>query len=93
VNALQLTSDHLLVNDIQYLLASSDPNSHYAFLSCLESLDPSMWAGTTPAFPLALTPSEVERVMQFLDSKDGLVRRKVSPARCPLPTTKRWKNE
>ena len=47
-------------------------------MSCLKSLNPSLWAGTTSETPGVLEAWEVERVMQLLHSPDILLRRKVS---------------
>jgi AP-4 complex subunit epsilon-1 len=66
------------VLDIRSLLTSRDPNDQYVFLSCLECLEPSAWAGTTPDAPALLEEGEVARVMQLLDYPDQLIRRKVS---------------
>jgi len=64
------------VNDIRPLLTSRDPNDQHLFLSCLECVDPILWAGTRPDIPAVLEEWEVERVMQLLDSSDNLIRRK-----------------
>lgn len=62
---------------IRHLLTSEDPNEQYLFLCVLESLDPRLWAGTVPEHPAVLDGWEVERIMQSLDSLDGLIRSKV----------------
>jgi len=64
------------VHDIRPLLTSRDPNDQHLFLSCLECVDPILWAGTRPDIPAVLEEWEVERVMQLLDSSDNLIRRK-----------------
>lgn len=56
---------------------SEDPNERYLFLSILESLDPKLWAGIIAEVPAVLDGWEVERIMQSLDSRDGLIRLKV----------------
>lgn len=63
------------IEDIRPLLVSSDPNDIYTFLSCLESLDPCIWAGTSTDIPLALEGWEVEHIMRLLESQDSLIRR------------------
>jgi AP-4 complex subunit epsilon-1 len=65
------------VHDIRHLIVSSDPNEHYLFLSCLQCLEPDLWAGTQPDRPAVLEGWEVERVMKFLESSDNLIREKV----------------
>ncbi|KIM91944.1 hypothetical protein PILCRDRAFT_108 [Piloderma croceum F 1598] len=64
------------VHDIRHLIVSSDPNEHYLFLSCLQCLEPDLWAGTQPDRPAVLEGWEVERVMKFLESSDNLIREK-----------------
>ena len=66
------------VHAIRNLLISGDINEHYLFLSCLECLDPGLWAGTTLTAPAVLEGWEVELVMKFLDSPDSLIRKKAS---------------
>jgi len=65
------------VHDMRHLIVSSDPNEHYLFLSCLQCLEPHLWAGTQPDRPAVLEGWEVERVMKFLESSDNLIRQKV----------------
>lgn len=67
------------VRCIKGLLTSQNPNDQYLFLSCLECLDPMVWAGTTEEYPAILDASEVGRVMEFLDAPDHLMRKKVGP--------------
>ncbi|EDR09136.1 uncharacterized protein LACBIDRAFT_296456 [Laccaria bicolor S238N-H82] len=64
------------VRCIKGLLTSQNPNDQYLFLSCLECLDPMIWAGTTAEYPTILDASEVGRVMEFLDAPDHLMRKK-----------------
>jgi len=64
------------VAHIRHLLTSDNPNEQYIFLCVLESLDPRLWAGTVPEIPAVLDGWEVERIMQSLDSRDGLIRSK-----------------
>jgi AP-4 complex subunit epsilon-1 len=64
---------------IKGLLTSQNPNNQYLFLSCLESLDPMVWAGTTEEYSAVLDAFEVGRVMEFLDAPDHLMRKKVGP--------------
>ncbi|THH15512.1 hypothetical protein EW146_g4974 [Bondarzewia mesenterica] len=61
---------------MRHLITSEDPNEQYLFLSCLECVDPVLWAGTMPNWPAVLDGWEVERVMQFLESPDAAIRRK-----------------
>ena len=63
---------------IRQLVSSEEPNEQYVFLTCLECIDPVLWAGTLPERPAVLDAWEVERIMQFLDSADSAIRRKVS---------------
>ena len=65
------------VHNIRHLLTSSHPNEQYLFLSCLQCLEPDLWAGTYPDRPAVLEGWEVERVMKLLDSADNLIRKKV----------------
>lgn len=74
-----------LIDTIRGYLTSGTPNEVYLFLSCLESVDPSLWAGTSDAIPAVLEAWEVERIMQLLDSDDGLIRKKVIEAVSSAP--------
>ncbi|KII92127.1 hypothetical protein PLICRDRAFT_122418 [Plicaturopsis crispa FD-325 SS-3] len=64
------------VPNIRHLLTSRDPNDQLLFLSCLECLDPALWAGTRPETPAVLEEWEMERFMKLLESPDGLIRKK-----------------
>ncbi|KAJ7251814.1 ARM repeat-containing protein [Mycena haematopus] len=64
------------VANIRDLLRSRSVNDQYIFLSCLGCLYPEMWAGTNTDIPAVLDEREVERVMEFLDSSDPVIRRK-----------------
>ena len=77
VSAVQASSRIFPVDVIRHLLASRDVNEQYLFLSCLEFLDPRLWAGIVTGVPAVLEGWEVEKVMQFLDSPDMLIRKKV----------------
>jgi AP-4 complex subunit epsilon-1 len=66
------------VHNIRHLLTSTDLNEQFTFLSCLECLEPDIWAGTKPETPAMLEGWEVERVMQLLRSSDSLIRKKVN---------------
>jgi len=66
-----------LVGTVRSYLMSGLPNEAYLFLSCLECLGPGLWAGTSEDIPSALEEREVEQIMQFLDSNDDLIRKKV----------------
>ncbi|KAF9268806.1 ARM repeat-containing protein [Marasmius fiardii PR-910] len=63
------------INYVRHLLTSQDLNDQYLFLTCLESVDPKFWAGTTPDIPAVLDQWEVEHIMRLLDSRDPLVRK------------------
>ncbi|KAI0040369.1 ARM repeat-containing protein [Auriscalpium vulgare] len=65
-----------IVATIRHLLPSHDPNEQYLFLTCLEYVDPRLWAGTSPTVPAVLEGWEVERIMQFLSSPDAAIRTK-----------------
>lgn len=67
-----------VVERIRHFLVSDDGNDVYLFISCLDCLKTSIWAGTTPEIPSALEAWEVERVMQLLDSPDATIRKRVS---------------
>ena len=73
----RLQSGHSPVHSIRHLLTTRKPNERYLFLSCLECLEPALWAGTRSDTPGVLEAWEVERVMQMLDSSDNLIRKKV----------------
>lgn len=65
------------VSYIRNLLASDDPNLHYLFLICLDSLDAKFWSGSTDIFPSVLDGVEMEKIMHMIDSPDVLIRTKV----------------
>ncbi|KAG1881413.1 armadillo-type protein [Suillus tomentosus] len=60
---------------IRRLLTSKDPNDQYLFVSCLDCLSPTLWAGTLPGTIAVLDEWEVQEVMKLLDSHDRLVRK------------------
>ncbi|KAJ8592328.1 ARM repeat-containing protein [Rhizopogon salebrosus TDB-379] len=60
---------------IRHLLTSKDPNDQYLFISCLDCLSPTLWAGTLPGTTAVLDEWEVQEVMKLLDSHDRLVRK------------------
>ncbi|EGO25573.1 hypothetical protein SERLADRAFT_437300 [Serpula lacrymans var. lacrymans S7.9] len=66
------------VDSIRYLLASTDPNQQYLFITCLGCLDQTLWAGTLPDTVAILDEWEAERVMKLLDSSDSLIRKNAS---------------
>lgn len=66
------------VTCIRHLLASKDPNDQYLFISCLDCLSPTLWAGTLPGTTAILDEWEVQEVIKLLDSHDRLVRKIVS---------------
>jgi AP-4 complex subunit epsilon-1 len=71
----QLSS--IAITSIRHFLSSRDPNDVFLFVSCLSSLDPSIWAGTHPNTAPLLDEWEVQGVMRLLDSPDGLIRKTV----------------
>lgn len=77
VAAHQVSAQLGPVHNIRQLLRSSDPQDHYVFVSCLQCLNPNLWAGTDPERPAVLEGWEVERVMTLLDSTDSLIRKRV----------------
>ncbi|KAG1829061.1 armadillo-type protein [Suillus variegatus] len=60
---------------IRRLLTSKDPGDQYLFVSCLDCLNPTLWAGTLPGTIAVLDEWEVQEVMKLLDSHDRLVRK------------------
>ena len=87
---VQTSKNVTWIEHIRHLLTSEQPNDIYLFLSCMDYLDPQLWAGTNPDIPTVLEAWEVERVMQLLDSPDSSIRRKVCPGylsalQCLLP--------
>lgn len=80
------------ISYIRNLLVSDDPNLHYLFLICLDSLDAKFWSGSTEIFPSVLDGMEMEKIMHMIDSPDVLIRSKVknitiSPSFDPLCIT------
>ena len=67
-----------VIAEVRHLLTSSDPNGIYVFVCCLSSIDPKLWAGTTPDIPAVLEGWEVERVMKLLENEDSIIRKQVS---------------
>lgn len=65
------------VTSIRHFLSSKDPNDVYLFVSCLNCLDPSMWASTHPDTVAVLDEREVQQVMRLLGSPDSLIRKTV----------------
>ncbi|KAI0372895.1 ARM repeat-containing protein [Pilatotrama ljubarskyi] len=63
------------IQEIRQLLTSQEPNGLYVFVCCLASVEPRLWAGTTPEIPSVLEEWEVERVMKLLDSEDKAIRK------------------
>lgn len=66
-----------LITHIRFLLTSQEPNENYLFLTCLECIHPMYWAGTTSDIPTVLEQREVQHIMEFLDSPDSVLRKKV----------------
>lgn len=67
-----------IIQCIRHLLVSRNPNDVYLFVSCLEEVDVSIWAGTVPDNPAVLEGLEFERILQLLDSADQGILRRVS---------------
>ena len=74
---VQTSSGLSFIKEIRHLLIIQDPNALYVFVCCLSSVDPKLWAGTTPGIPSVLEEWEVERVMKALDCEDKLIRKQV----------------
>ncbi|KAG2146464.1 armadillo-type protein [Suillus bovinus] len=75
IQECQMQQSLSLVACIRRLLTSKDPNDQYLFVSCLDCLSPTLWAGTLPGTVAALDEWEVQEVMKLLDSHDRLVRK------------------
>lgn len=75
---VQNSSSVSFIKEIRHLLTVQDPNALYVFICCLSSVDPKLWAGTTPDMPSVLEEWEVERVMKTLDCEDRLIRKQVN---------------
>ncbi|KAJ8474319.1 hypothetical protein ONZ51_g7305 [Trametes cubensis] len=71
----QNASKTSFVQEIRHLLTADDPNGLYVFIHGLASIDPKLWAGTSPEIPAVLEGWEVERVMKLLDSEDKSIRK------------------
>lgn len=76
LRAVEEQAEITLISVVRDYLTSRKPNEIYLFLSCLESIDPGLWAGTSEAIPVVLEAWEVEQIMQLLDSNDNLIRKK-----------------
>ena len=75
---VQASSGISFIKEIRHLLTVQDPNALYVFMYCLSSVDPQLWAGTTPEIPSVLEEWEVERIMKALDCEDKLIRKQVA---------------
>ena len=71
------------MQEIRHLLTADDPNGLYVFIHGLASIDPKLWAGTSPEIPAVLEGWEVERVMKLLDSEDKSIRKQVGTLSTP----------
>lgn len=58
------------VHCIREFLMSDNPNDLYFFISCIECIDVTTWAGTTSESPAVLEEKHFGRIMQLLDSLD-----------------------
>ena len=56
---------------------------HIVFIHGLASIDPKLWAGTSPEIPAVLEGWEVERVMKLLDSEDRSIRQQAGTLSTP----------
>lgn len=65
------------VRCIRDFLMSENPNDLYFFVSCLECIDVTIWAGTTSESPAVLEEVHFGRIMRLLDSLDLTIFRKV----------------
>ncbi|KAF4621331.1 hypothetical protein D9613_000541 [Agrocybe pediades] len=65
------------VGCIRHLLVSHNPNDVHLFVACLEQLEASCWAGTSPEYEPVLDALEFERIMQLLNYPDEEIARKV----------------
>lgn len=65
------------VRCIRDFLILNNPNDLYFFVSCLECIDVTIWAGTTSESPAVLEERHFGRIMQLLDSLDLTIFRKV----------------
>ncbi|KAM6502418.1 Armadillo-type fold [Amanita muscaria] len=74
IEQLKANFDKSPISYIRDLLAAEDPNLHYLFLTCLGSIDAVFWAGSTETLQTVLEASEVEKIMQFIDSPDSCIR-------------------
>ncbi|RDX56517.1 ARM repeat-containing protein [Lentinus brumalis] len=72
---VQMKTGISFVKEIRHLLTANDPNALYVFICSLSSVEPKLWAGTTPEFPAVLEEWEVERIMKLLDCEDRLIRK------------------
>lgn len=78
---VQTPTASTLLKGIRHWLVSEDPNELYAFVSCLNCLEPALWAGQGD-IPTILEAWEVERIVNLLHSEDPLVRLKVETLHC-----------
>lgn len=83
LHAVEEQTQTSLIAAIRDYLTPQTPNEVYVFLSCLESMNPDIWAGTSETIPGVLEAWEVEQIMQLLDSRDNLIRKKVSGSDFP----------
>ncbi|KAI0707595.1 ARM repeat-containing protein [Earliella scabrosa] len=72
---VQTSTGTSFIKEIRHLLTSQDLNGLYLFITSLSSVDPKLWAGTSPDIPPVLEEWEVERVMKLLESEDKVIRK------------------
>lgn len=65
------------VHSIKHFSTSGITNDIYLFISCLECIDATNWAGTSPNRPPVLQAEDFDRILQQLHSQDQGISRKV----------------
>ncbi|KAH8106826.1 ARM repeat-containing protein [Cristinia sonorae] len=72
--SVQESTTSIFIKSIRHLLVSEDANDLYTFVSCLNCLDPKLWAGSSD-IPAVLDGWEVERIVSLLSSEDTSIRK------------------
>ncbi|PPQ98452.1 hypothetical protein CVT24_004131 [Panaeolus cyanescens] len=65
------------VRAIRRFLKSSEPDDVYVFFAALESISVNAWAGTDSSHPAVLAEDEFQRILEFLNHSDPIIRLKV----------------
>lgn len=65
------------IHSIKHFITSGITNDIYLFISCLECIDATNWAGTSPNCPPVLLAEDFDRILQQLHSQDQGISRKV----------------